>query len=124
MRDRVGAAYPTVGTVCPSSLLGGLVDLDTLDDQVSRVQTLGIGVGLGVLEQAEQELGRLDGPAGARDAKLLACEEYRVSALLNLVMPPPLVLSGCLHNVLPHRSLLLLPCIPHISRDSFPDAGA
>lgn len=41
--------YTTVGTVCPSSLLGGLVDLDVLDDEVAGVETLGIGVGLGVL---------------------------------------------------------------------------
>jgi len=61
-----------VGTVCASPLLGRLVDLDVLDDQVAGVQTLGVGVGLGVLEQREQELGGLDGPAGLADAELLA----------------------------------------------------
>lgn len=59
-------------TVCASPLLGGLVDLDVLDDQVAGVQTLGVGVGLGVLEQALEELCGLDGPAGLGDAKLLA----------------------------------------------------
>ena len=38
-------------------LFGRLVDLDVLDDQVARVQAFGVGVGFGVLEQAEEELG-------------------------------------------------------------------
>jgi hypothetical protein len=62
-----------VGTVCASPLLGGLVDLDVLDDQVAGIETLGVGVGLGVLEQTEKELGGLDGPAGLGDTELLAC---------------------------------------------------
>lgn len=65
--------YTTVGTVRPSSLLGGLVDLDVLDDEGTGVEALGIGVGLGVLQEAEDELGGLDGPASAGDAELLAC---------------------------------------------------
>lgn len=64
--------YTTVSTVCPSSLLWGLVDLDVLDDQVSSIKTLGIGIGLSVLEQTEQELGALNWPSGARDTKLLS----------------------------------------------------
>ena len=62
-----------MGTVCASPLLGGLVDLDVLDDQVAGVQTLGVGVGLGVLEEREEELSRLDGPASPADTELLAC---------------------------------------------------
>ena len=69
----------TVSTVRPSPLLRCLVDLDVLNDQVAGVQTLGVGVGLGVLEQREQELGRLYGPAGAGDAELLACVHILVS---------------------------------------------
>jgi hypothetical protein len=69
----MGCTYATVRTVCPSSLLGGLVDLDVLDDQVAGVKTLGVGVGLGVLEEAQEELGGLGGPAGLRDTELLAC---------------------------------------------------
>lgn len=42
--------YTTVGSVRSSSLLGCLVDLDVLDDQVAGIETLGISVGLGVLE--------------------------------------------------------------------------
>jgi len=61
-----------VGTVCAAALLGGLVDLDVLDNQVASVETLGVGVGLGVLEETEDELGALDGPAGLGDTKLLA----------------------------------------------------
>lgn len=62
-----------MSTVCATALLGGLVDLDVLDNEVASVETLGIGVGLGVLEETEEELGGLDGPAGAGDTKLLAC---------------------------------------------------
>ena len=69
-----------MSAVCPSPLLGRLVDLDVLDDQVAGVEALGVGVGLGVLEQREQELGRLYRPAGARDAELLACALHRSSA--------------------------------------------
>lgn len=61
-----------MSTVCAAALLGGLVDLDVLDDQVGGVKTLGVGVGLGVLEEREDELGRLDGPAGLGDTELLA----------------------------------------------------
>lgn len=57
--------YATVSTVRSPPLLGSLVDLDALDDQVARVETLGVGVRLGVLEQAEQEGSRLDGPPSA-----------------------------------------------------------
>ena len=61
-----------MGTVSPPALLGGLVDLDVLDDQVAGIETLGIGVGLGVLEETEQVLSGLDGPSSLRDTKLLA----------------------------------------------------
>lgn len=39
-----GSTYATVGTVSSSALLGGLVDLDVLDDQGTGVKTLGVGV--------------------------------------------------------------------------------
>ena len=63
----------TVSSVCSAALLGGLVDLDVLDDQVRGVETLGVGVGLGVLEQTQKELGGFDGVSGFGDTKLLAC---------------------------------------------------
>jgi hypothetical protein len=53
-----------VSSVCPSSLLGSLVDLDVLDDEFRGVQTFGVGIGFRVLEQTDQEFGGLDGPAG------------------------------------------------------------
>lgn len=61
-----------MGTVCAAALLGGLVDLDVLDDEVAGVKTLGVGVGLGVLEEREEELSALHGPAGLGDTELLA----------------------------------------------------
>lgn len=46
--------------------------MDVLNDQVSGIKTLGIGVGLSVLEKTEKELGGLDWPSGAGDTKLLS----------------------------------------------------
>lgn len=65
--------YTTVSTVSAPSLLRGLVDLDVLDNQVGGVETLGVGVGLSVLEETEDDLGGLDGPAGLGDTESLAC---------------------------------------------------
>lgn len=53
-----------VGSVCSSSLLGGLVDLDVLNDQVFGVETLCVGVGLGVLEETEEKFGGFDWVSG------------------------------------------------------------
>ena len=64
--------YTTVSTIGPAALFWCLVDLDVLDDEVARVEALGVGVGFGVLEEREEVLGRLDGPAGPGDAKLFA----------------------------------------------------
>lgn len=63
-----------MSAVCASPLLGSLVDLDVLDDQVAGVETFGVGVGFGVFEQTEEELGGLFGPARFGDAELFACE--------------------------------------------------
>lgn len=73
--------YTTVGTVSSAALLGGLVDLDVLDNQGTGVETLGIGVGLGILQELKQELGGLDGPPGAGYTPLLACLSSPVSLL-------------------------------------------
>jgi len=61
-----------VSTVCASSLLWCLIDLDVLDDEVAGIEALGVGVGFGVLEETEEEVGGLDGPAGLGDAESLA----------------------------------------------------
>ena len=64
-----------MSTVCSSALLGGLVDLDVLNYQVAGIETLGVSVGLSVVEKAEEELGRLDGPPRAGDTELLSCRD-------------------------------------------------
>lgn len=64
--------YTTVSTVSAAAALGSLVNLDALDNKVASVETLGVGVGLSVLEEVDQELGGLDGPAGLGDTELLA----------------------------------------------------
>lgn len=71
-RRRTVGVDATVGTVGTTVLLGGLVDLDVLDNKLLGVETLGIGVGLGVLEEVLNELDRLDGPAGLGHTKLLS----------------------------------------------------
>lgn len=79
----------TVGTVSAAALLGGLVDLDVLDDQVAGVEALGICVGLGVLEETEEELGRLHGPPGTGDTPLLAyCSESNQHDVLQEISRP------------------------------------
>src|SRR5271170_465019 len=54
-----------VSAVCSSTLLGCLVDLNVLDDQVGGVEAFGIGIRFGVLEEAEKKLGRLDWMPGS-----------------------------------------------------------
>jgi hypothetical protein len=63
-----------VSTVCAATLLWCLVDLNVLDDEVSGIKTLGIGVGLSVLQETEEKLGRLDWPSSTGDTELLSCK--------------------------------------------------
>jgi hypothetical protein len=69
-----------VSTVCSSALLGGLVNLDVLNDQIAGIETLGIRICLCVLEEAEKEFGRLDWPSSSRDTELLACDVWSMTA--------------------------------------------
>ena len=43
-------AYTTVSTVCSAALLGSLVDLDVLNNQVASVEALCIRICLGVFQ--------------------------------------------------------------------------
>lgn len=56
-------SHSTVSSVRPSPGLWSLVDNNVLDEQVLNGKVLGIGVGLGVLQQTEDELNRLGGPS-------------------------------------------------------------
>jgi hypothetical protein len=78
--------YATVGTVCAAALLGGLVDLNVLDDQLRGVESLDICIGFGVLEESEEVLGRLHGPASPGDTESFACIAKQ-SALWSLNLP-------------------------------------
>lgn len=71
-----------MGTVSAAAALGSLVNLDALDNQVAGVETLGVGVGLGVLQEIKDELGGLDGPASLADTELLACRQKLSVTLL------------------------------------------
>lgn len=62
-----------MSTVCTTSLLWRLVDLDVLDNQVASIEAFGVCVCFCVLEEAEEEFGGLFGPAGFGDAELFAC---------------------------------------------------
>jgi hypothetical protein len=52
-----------VGSVSPPPGLRGLVDDNVLDDQLLDGELLGVRVRLGVLEETEEEVDRLDGPS-------------------------------------------------------------
>lgn len=67
-----GLTHSTVSTVCPPPLLRCLVYLDVRNGQVGGIETLEVGVGLSILQKVQEECGRLDGPAGTGDTKLLA----------------------------------------------------
>ena len=102
----LGCAYTSVSTVCSSTLLGSLVDLDVLNDQVAGIKTLGIRVCLSVLEETEQELSGLDWPSSARDTESLACiscQHFSSSSILHIgdivpwaarPVPPAYLLMG------------------------------
>jgi hypothetical protein len=108
--------YTAVSAVCTPSLLGGLVDLDVLDDQVAGVETLGVGVGLSVLEQAKDELGALDGPAGPGDTESLACVHVSpVHALNNHPQRIPLGYSTFRHGEESHS----FPTLSHHPKERF-----
>jgi len=62
----------TVSTVCASSLLWCLVDLDVGNNKVGGIETLNIGVGYGILEETEQELGGLLWPTSLGGTELLS----------------------------------------------------
>ena len=64
--------YAAVSAVCSATLFRCLVDLDVLDNKISSVKTLGVRIGFGVLQEREEVLGRLDGPAGTGDTELFA----------------------------------------------------
>ena len=111
--DGGGAAYTAVGTVRPSPLLGCLVDLDVRDNEFAGVERLQIGVGLSVSEEAEHEVGRLDGPASAGDAELLACNSPSISTHTAPTPQAPALkrtLSGSSDGAIvpPHRDSLLV----------------
>ena len=69
-----------MSTVGASPSLGGLVDLDVLDNEVGSVETLNVCVGLGVLEEIDQKVGRLNGPPGLANTPLLSCRNEKSSA--------------------------------------------
>lgn len=75
--------YTAVRPVGASATLGSLVDLDALDDQVAGVETLGVGVGFGVLEQVEDVLDGLDGPAGLGHTVNLGCRRLSAPSIRN-----------------------------------------
>lgn len=53
----------TVGTVRATAGLGSLLDHNVADDELLGLETLGLSVGLGVLQEGKEELDRLDGPS-------------------------------------------------------------
>lgn len=58
-----------MGTVSPPPGLGGLLNNNVLDDQLLDIEVLSVGVGLGVLEETEDELDGLLGPSTCSECK-------------------------------------------------------
>lgn len=108
------STYTAVSAVCTPSLLRGLVDLDVLDDQVGGVEALGVGVGLSVLEQTEEELGALDGPAGLGDTESLACDIHVRPIQLPNTTPD----ASTLANIQSRRNAVL-PSLAHRPDENF-----
>jgi hypothetical protein len=107
--------YTTVSTVSAPSLLGGLVDLDVLDDQVAGVKTLGVGVGLGVLEETDEDLSGLDGPAGLGDTESLACSSQPMFLQMPTLIPFPAPKSS------PSSSMFHLCTVRIVGRATHPE---
>jgi hypothetical protein len=63
-------------TICSSSLLRSLVDLDVLDDEGRGIEALGVCIGFGIAEETEEEFGGLDWPASFGNTELLPCWRY------------------------------------------------
>ena len=72
-----------MSTVCTTTLLGRLVDLDVFDDQVASIKTFGIGVRLCVFEEAEEKLGGFLGPPRFGDTEVFACSGSNISTTLS-----------------------------------------
>lgn len=62
-----------MSTIRSTTLLWSLVDLDMLDNEITRVKTLGIGIGFGVVQEVQEELGGFNGPPSSCDAECFAC---------------------------------------------------
>lgn len=56
-------SHSTVSSVSPPPGLGGLVDDNVSDNELLNGKVLGVGVGLGVLQQSGDESNRLLGPS-------------------------------------------------------------
>ena len=65
-----------MGTICPAPLLRCLVDLNVLDYQIARVQSLGIRICLSILQKCEKMLRRLDRPPSTRNTKLFSYQGF------------------------------------------------
>ena len=73
----------TVGTVHSSPHLGSSVDQNVVDNQVIGIKTLKFSIGLCVLQQVEEELGRLLWPT-----TLIGSEDFGLSMSANASIEP------------------------------------
>lgn len=90
----------TVGTVCAATQAGSTVHLDVLNDQTINVQALVVGIGLGVLEELQQELGRLLGPTSLCRLPLLGLRASAHSSVVAAEWHALLLLHDVLQEAL------------------------
>ena len=73
-----------MSTVGPPSHLGCPVHLNVINDQVVGIETFVLGIGFRILQQVEQEFGRLHGPTALRSTMDLG-----LSVSTNTTHEPP-----------------------------------
>ena len=90
------STYTTMCTICPASLFRSLVDLNVLNDQIARIQSLGICVRLRILQKRKEMFGRLDWPSGSRNTKLLSCSVMSSATELQPTIVTMSLLRSCI----------------------------
>lgn len=61
-----------MSTICSAALLGSLIDLDMLDDEIAGVESFGIGIRFSIFQERKKVFGRFDWPSGTSDTKCLS----------------------------------------------------
>lgn len=110
-----------MSAISTTTLLGGLVDLNVFDDEVTRIEALSVGIGFGVLEKVEEVFGGFLGPAGFGHAELFAYVFSKLNCVItwvSLIFCEVVCRSWDIQAVLPNKRKFYLErfaqCFLHI----------